>query len=52
MKLSPRENALLALNHQVPERIVYLIKDANMLGNFFIREKGPASPEFPMGGSG
>lgn len=52
MKLSPRENALLALEHKLPERIVNLIKDCNMLGSFVIREKGPASPEFPMGGSG
>lgn len=52
MRLTPRENALLALNHEVPERIVYLIKDCNMLGGFFIKEKGPASPQFPMGGSG
>ena len=52
MRLTPRENALLALDHKVPERIVYLIKDCNMLGNFLIREKGPASPEFPMGGTG
>ena len=52
MRLTPRENALLALNHQVPQRIVNMIKDCNMLGNFIIREKGPASPQFPMGGTG
>ena len=52
MALSPRENALLVLEHKVPERIVDLINDSNMLGSFFICEKGPASPEYPMGGSG
>lgn len=52
MGLTPRENALLALEHRVPERIVDLIGDSNMLGSFLICEKGPASPEYPMGGSG
>ena len=50
--LTPRENALRAYNHQIPERIVNLIKDCNMLGTYVIVEKGPASPEFPMGGTG
>ena len=36
--MPPRENALLALNHQVPERIVYLIGDTNMLGVYTIFE--------------
>ena len=52
MALTPRENALLLLEHKMPERIVNLIKDSNMLGSFFICEKGPATPEYPMGGTG
>lgn len=50
--LSPRENALLALEHKVPERIVNLIKDCNMLGTFIIHERAPAVPGRPYGSDG
>ena len=52
MKLTPRENALLALNHQVPERIVDLRSDCNMLASYFLMEKGPYTPEHPFGMDG
>ena len=52
MPLTPRENALRALNHQVPERIVNLIKDANMLGTYTIFERAPAVPGRPYGSDG
>ncbi len=50
--LSPRENALLALEHKVPERIVNLIMDANMLGTYIIHERAPAVPGRPFGSDG
>ncbi len=50
--LTPRENALLALEHKVPERIVDLRNDCNMLGTFFLCEKSPATPERIHGGDG
>ena len=52
MSLTPRENALLALNHQVPERIVDLRNDSNMLGTYLLLEKSPAQPGKPFGGDG
>ena len=52
MKLTPRENALLALEHKVPERIVNLIKDCNMLATFILRERAPAVPGRPHGSDG
>ena len=50
--LTPRENALLALDHKVPERIVNLVMDANMLGTYVLRERAPAVPGRPYGGDG
>lgn len=52
MSLTPRENALLALEHKVPERIVDLIHDANMLGTYTIFERAPAVPGRPYGSDG
>lgn len=52
MSLTPRENALLALEHKIPERIVDIIKDANMLGTYVIRERAPAIPGRPHGSTG
>lgn len=52
MSLTPRENALLALDHKIPERIVNLRSDCNMLGTYLLREKSPAEPGKPYGGDG
>ncbi len=52
MSLTPRENALLALEHKVPERIVDLVNDANMLGTYTIFERAPAVPGRPYGSDG
>jgi len=50
--LTPRENALLALEHKVPERIVDMISDTNMLGVYIIHERAPAVPGRPHGSDG
>ena len=50
--MTPRENALCALEHRVPERIVDLIHDANMLGTYIIHERAPAVPGRPYGSDG
>lgn len=52
MSLTPRENALAALEHRVPERIVNLIHDTNMLGTYLICERAPAEPGRPYGSDG
>ena len=50
--LTPRENALRALEHKVPDRIVDLIHDANMLATYVLAERAPAVPGRPFGSDG
>ena len=52
MAMTPRENALTALEHRVPERIVNLLKDANMLATYILAERAPAVPGRPYGSDG
>jgi len=52
MALTPRENALMALEHKVPERIVNLLTDTNMLATYILAERAPAVPGRPYGSDG
>lgn len=50
--LTPRENALNAYRHIVPERIVNLIKDSNNIATYALRERARAVPGRPFGSDG
>lgn len=52
MALTPRENALMALEHKVPERIVDMIHDTNPLATYILAERAPAVPGRPYGSDG
>lgn len=53
MPITPRENALKALNHQVPEYLPNLKFEANILPIYEILERGPSEgPHQPFGGGG
>ncbi len=50
--LTPRENALNAYRHIVPERIVNLIKDSNNIATYALCERARAVPGRPFGSDG
>ena len=52
MSMTPRENALTALEHRVPERIVNLIRDTNPIATYILAERAPAVPGRPFGSDG